>query len=113
MHRGVLGSLVTTLADEIGQARLGKELTGRIVRVVTPGLGNALALVQHFHVAIDDDDASIAAVRQSQSLSADQRVEAIAELAPAVVVALLLRPGQVKIALTSPPASRCLPGDPI
>jgi hypothetical protein len=66
---------------------------------VTPGLGNRLALVQHFHVAIDDDDASIAAVRQSQNLSSDQRVEAIAELSPAIVLALLLRPGQVKIAL--------------
>jgi hypothetical protein len=79
-----------------------KELPrGRIVKVVTPGLGKVGALVRHFHVAIDDDEAAIAAVRRSQCLSANERVEAIAEMTPALVVALLLRPGQVKMAISS------------
>jgi hypothetical protein len=82
--------------------RKDKQLSrARIVRVVAPGLGKVAALVQLFHVAIDDDEAAIAAVRRSQGLSANNRVETISEMTPALVVALLLRPGQVKMAISS------------
>jgi hypothetical protein len=70
---------------------------GRIVRAVIPRLGGGEPAIQHFNVAIDDDDAALAAVRKLAKFTIDVSVEVVGELRPGFIAVQSMYSGDVRV----------------
>jgi hypothetical protein len=70
---------------------------GRIVRAVIRRREGGEPAIQHFNVAIDDDEAAIAAVRKMTRYTSDVAIEVIGELRPGFIAVQSMHPEDVRV----------------
>lgn len=70
---------------------------GRIVRAVIPRIDGGEPAIQHFNVAIDDDDAAIIAVRDLGKFATNVSLQVVGDLRPGFIAVQSMHPNDVRV----------------